>query len=230
MASVKQYETIANDWLEEDNLMLLECWARDGYTYKDIANRIGITEKQLRSWRTKYPEIKQALKYGREIVDYKVENALLKSALGYKTQETKVVVELDRETGELVKTRRETTTKEFSPNVTAIQVWLYNRCQDKWKKNRDAIVELGEEDSSLQITVTRATNRPKIDESDIPPEVRDTMSQKGNQDLTEDTWEDEDQTEINRQVTITKSKKKVPSIKEEQTQDLDYWPDDWSED
>ena len=30
-------ECIATDWLEEDNLMLLECWARDGYTFQDIA-------------------------------------------------------------------------------------------------------------------------------------------------------------------------------------------------
>ena len=34
-------ECIATEWLEEDNLMLLECWARDGYTFQDIANRIG---------------------------------------------------------------------------------------------------------------------------------------------------------------------------------------------
>ena len=34
-----------------------------------------------------YPDIDKALKAGREIIDYKVENALLKSALGYKTKE-----------------------------------------------------------------------------------------------------------------------------------------------
>ena len=93
MASVTKNECIATDWLEEENLMLLECWARDGYTLQDICNRIGIAMSTLTAWRKQYPEIDKALKNGREIVDYKVENALLKSALGYKTKEVKVVTE-----------------------------------------------------------------------------------------------------------------------------------------
>ena len=79
MASVSKTknECIATDWLEEDNLMLLECWARDGYTFQDIANRIGISLSTLRAWRAQYSDIDNALKKGREIIDYKVENALL---------------------------------------------------------------------------------------------------------------------------------------------------------
>ena len=90
MASETKNQCLATDWLEEDNLMLLECWARDGYTFEDIANRIGVSYSALRAWRKQYPEIDKALKSGREIIDYKVENALLKSALGYKTKEVKV--------------------------------------------------------------------------------------------------------------------------------------------
>ena len=86
MASATKNQCQATDWFEEENLMLLECWTRDGYTFEDIANKIGITTVALRTWRKQYPEIDKALKAGREIVDYKVENALLKSALGYKTK------------------------------------------------------------------------------------------------------------------------------------------------
>ena len=63
MASEKKTknECIATEWLEEDNLMLLECWARDGYTYQDVANRICITTKTLKHWRDTYPEIANAM-------------------------------------------------------------------------------------------------------------------------------------------------------------------------
>ena len=31
-----------DDWLTDDGLLLLESWARDGYTMTDISNKIGI--------------------------------------------------------------------------------------------------------------------------------------------------------------------------------------------
>ena len=81
---------VVDEWLEADGLMLIESWARDGYTVQDIATRIGVVQQTLRAWMNKYPEIKQAVNNGRELVDYKVENALLKAALGYKTKEVRV--------------------------------------------------------------------------------------------------------------------------------------------
>ena len=70
-----------NEWLEKDNLILLEGWARDGLTFEQIAHNIGINVTTLRDWRKKEPTISAILKKGREVVDYEVENALLKSAL-----------------------------------------------------------------------------------------------------------------------------------------------------
>ena len=70
-----------DEWLEKDNLILLEGWARDGLTFEQIAHNIGINVTTLRDWRKKEPTISAILKKGREVVDYEVENALLKSAL-----------------------------------------------------------------------------------------------------------------------------------------------------
>lgn len=70
-----------NEWLEKDNLILLEGWARDGLTFEQIAHNIGINVTTLRDWRKKEPTISAILKKGREVIDYEVENALLKSAL-----------------------------------------------------------------------------------------------------------------------------------------------------
>lgn len=196
MAEAKsQYNTRALDWLDEDKLMLLECWSRDGYTYKDIANRIGIQSCTLTSWMKKYPEIEKAVKSGREIVDYKVENALLKAALGYKTKETKVIIETDAKNRDVVRTVREVTEKDVAPNVTACQVWLYNRLPEKWKRNRDKIIELDEEDSTIQVSVVRAGKDESEDvvNSSIQVESKKQNSQKQeDKDYWPDDWEDEE--------------------------------------
>ena len=70
-----------DDWLQPDSLILLEGWARDGLTYEQIANNVGIDVTTLREWRKKDPTISTALKKGREVVDFEVENALLKNAM-----------------------------------------------------------------------------------------------------------------------------------------------------
>ena len=68
-------------WLEADGLLLLEGWARDGLTDEQIAYNMGITAKTLYEWKNKYSDISEALKKGKEVVDYEVENALLSKAL-----------------------------------------------------------------------------------------------------------------------------------------------------
>lgn len=69
------------EWLEPDGITLLEGWARDGLTDEQIAKNIGIAVSTLYDWKSKFPEFSKALKKGKEVVDFEVENALLKSAL-----------------------------------------------------------------------------------------------------------------------------------------------------
>lgn len=193
------YKVESLEWLDEDKLMLLECWSRDGYTYQDIADKIGITTRTLSMWREKHPEINEALNKGREIVDYKVENALLKAALGYKAKETRVVIETDRKRGDVVTTTRETLTRDVAPNVTACQVWLYNRLPDRWKRNRDKLVELTDEDSSIQVTVTRAAKddgEDKVNEQVVvkPKKAQQPAAEPEHDlDYWPDDWEDDDE-------------------------------------
>ena len=68
-------------WLEPDNLILLEGWARDGLTDEQIAKNMGVSASTLYEWKKRFLEISESLKKGKEVVDYEVENALLKSAL-----------------------------------------------------------------------------------------------------------------------------------------------------
>lgn len=150
-----------DEWLEDDKLMLLEAWSRDGYTRVQMAEMIGVRPATLSEWASKYEEIAKALKAGREVVDYKVENALLKSALGFTTKEIKVTIGKQIKNGQVIDIMKETTTKEIAPNVTACMAWLNNRRPDKWKRNRDRVIELEEEDNDLQITVVRGPKTNK---------------------------------------------------------------------
>lgn len=68
-------------WLTADSLILLEGWARDGLTDKQIAKNIGISEQTLNVWKKSYPSLSESLKKGKEVVDYEVQNALYKNAI-----------------------------------------------------------------------------------------------------------------------------------------------------
>ena len=70
------------EWLDQDKLILLQGWARDGLTDEQIAHNIGINKVTLYDWKKRFANFANALKKGKEIIDYYVENALLKRALG----------------------------------------------------------------------------------------------------------------------------------------------------
>lgn len=68
-------------WISPDGLLLLEGWARDGLSDEDVAGKMHIAPSTLYEWKKRFPEITEALKSGKELPDYKVENALYQSAL-----------------------------------------------------------------------------------------------------------------------------------------------------
>ncbi|MCC4470028.1 terminase [Limosilactobacillus reuteri] len=76
------------DWHSKEQLEKLVGWARDGLTDEQIAKNIGIRRPTLYAWKKAHPDIADALKKGKEVVDVEVENALLKRALGTTTKTT----------------------------------------------------------------------------------------------------------------------------------------------
>lgn len=125
-------------WLEPENLILIEGWARDGLTDEQIAKNMGVSVKTLYNWKTAYLPILQALKKGKEVVDRQVENALFKKAVGYKYTEVIKERKINPDTGECELIVTKEVTKEIPPDVTACIFWLKNRRPDKW---RDRIPE-----------------------------------------------------------------------------------------
>ena len=69
-------------WVEPEGLALLEGWAREGLTDEQIGQRMGVCPRTLYYWKKKFPEIGEALRKGKDVVDFQVESALLKNALG----------------------------------------------------------------------------------------------------------------------------------------------------
>lgn len=113
-------------WLEEDGLTLLCGWARSGLVDEQIAHNMGISCATLYDWKNRFPEIAEALKKGKEVVDIEVENALLRRALGYEYDE--VTTEYGQETKRV--------RKHVVPDVTAQIYWLKNRRPDIWRDRR----------------------------------------------------------------------------------------------
>lgn len=125
------------DWLDEDSLLKVQGWARDGLSNEQIAHNMGITFQTLYKWQDKYSELREALKKGKEVVDREVENALLKRAMGYEYDEVTQEPVTDKDTGitEMRVTKR--VTKQIAPDVTAQIFWLKNRKPDEFRDKRD---------------------------------------------------------------------------------------------
>lgn len=124
-----------HDWLEKDKLTLIEGWARTGLTDEQIANNIGIRRETLYDWINKHPNISNALKKGKEVADFEVENAMFKAALGYEHEEVKTYME-EYENGKKKK-KVEKTKKHVAPNVTAQIFWLKNRKPVEWRDRQE---------------------------------------------------------------------------------------------
>lgn len=222
-----------DDWLTDDGLLLLESWARDGYTMTDISNKIGIDKDCFLRWKDRYPEIRKAVSKGKELVDYQVENALLKSALGYKTKEVKVTTTMRY--GKVVETIKEVTDKEIAPSVPAIQMWLYNRNKDKWKNmnNAKGMFDDMEEDSSIEITVTRA-NKNETTNGDAPSASDDDYDTAVEEKEVKVRKRTKAETEaVEKSKKNKKAKQAADTVVEEESDnqevDLDEWPEDWED-
>lgn len=78
------------DWITKDKLRLIEGWKRNGLTDEQIASNIGINKTTLYDWSKRFPEFSNSLKKGLEEANIAVENALFKSACGYKSNDDRI--------------------------------------------------------------------------------------------------------------------------------------------
>lgn len=119
-----------DDWLTEESLIVIEGWARQGLTDEQIAKNMGIRRSTFYEWLKKFPDISVALKKGKAPVDFEVENALLKRALGFEYEETETIIE---EVDGKQKKRIKKIKKVALPETSAAIFWLKNRKTEQWR-------------------------------------------------------------------------------------------------
>lgn len=132
----------ASKWPQiQEKLRLVEEMARKGLTEEQISKNLGIARSSLSEYKRQYPELLEALKRGREAIVTEIENALVKRALGYDYQESKVSIRVID--GREVKFT-EKVTKYQAPDVAACIVLLKNKDSHNWS-NDPAKLELEKE-------------------------------------------------------------------------------------
>ena len=162
MARISIYEQWEKDGELKDKLILIQGMARDGLTQQQIANNLGISIDTLIENKKKYSEFNDALKKGKEVVDFEVENALLKKALGYTITLNKQKVTKD---GDVVDITEEV---HVPPDTTAQIFWLKNRKKEQWREK----VEVVKTDEDLQninkniSNIANLLNNPKPNRSE----------------------------------------------------------------
>lgn len=131
-----------DEWLTENGLLSIEGWARDGFSYSQIAQNIGISESTFYKWKSENPEISEALKKGRRPVQVSIENAFYSKCEWNEVEEVReeVTVHPDGST-----TKRKIKQRRWIPPDTGALIFaLKNLKGDKW---RDKPVFVDKDDS-----------------------------------------------------------------------------------
>ena len=147
-------------WLSEEGLILIEGWARDGLTDKQIAQNMGVSRSTLNEWKKKYPDILDTLKRGKAVIDYEVENALLKRALGFRYKEIIKEPKKNAKTGQTELTVVKEIIKEALPDTTAQIFWLKNRRPDKWRDKAENVID-NKSDNEIKINIASTRDKNK---------------------------------------------------------------------
>lgn len=66
----------------KEKFPLIEGWAKEGLTDEQISRNLGISKVTFYKYKASCSELNELLKKSKEVVDYEVENALYKSAIG----------------------------------------------------------------------------------------------------------------------------------------------------
>lgn len=124
-----------------ESLESIRTWALEGCTEKEIARRLGVSDRTFRRYKEKNGAILTALDNRNIEANMNVELMLLKCALGYEYEEEEVTKErittFDEEGRKVIKEipRVVKVKKKALPNIQAQKYWLNNRNLNHWKDN-----------------------------------------------------------------------------------------------
>lgn len=127
-------------WLSSDGIELLSGWRREGIPLGVIAMQyVGCSESTLKRWSRESRDMANALMVSQDVTNARVEQALLKRALGYTDEQ----VQEELVEGQMVVTKR--TKTPVPPDVKACLSWLYSRRSDRWRAQQEPVDNLADE-------------------------------------------------------------------------------------
>lgn len=114
----------------------------------DLAELFGVTKTTINNWKNEFPSFKEALQAGKDEFDSgKVENALLRRALGFEYKEVKTALD---ENGKAIPDQTVITQKQALPDTGACAFWLKNRNPARWRDKQEQVIH--DERSDLDLS------------------------------------------------------------------------------
>lgn len=128
-------------WRTELGLGRIEEFCENGLDDGELARAMEITDRTLRDWKKRFPEIPQAITRGRGGARVQIKNALFERAKGgYRTVKKPMkrrIREYDETTGRCIREEEIIDLAEetiyIPPDTNAIKFWLTNRDPEHWQ-------------------------------------------------------------------------------------------------
>lgn len=109
-------------------------WLINGANDDNIIHNLGIHKDTFYKYIKEKTEFSDLIKNGRIAIVAQLRSALIKKAMGFEYQESKIIEREDPDTGEKVKTV-ETYNKKALPDVAALNLALKNYDPDNWSND-----------------------------------------------------------------------------------------------
>ncbi|MCP3776563.1 transposase [Paenibacillus sp. MZ04-78.2] len=114
-------------------------WCQEGLTNEQMCEKLGIAPASWYEYASKHPMFAELINWGKSVTIARVENSLLKTAMGYEYEEIKTIVEEDKNGKK--RTRIEKVKRHQPPNPTAMIFYLKNRAPNEWNDRREIVVD-----------------------------------------------------------------------------------------
>lgn len=109
-------------------------WLINGASDENIYRNLGISYQTFYKHLNEKTEFSELIKNGRVAIVAQLRSALIKKAMGFEYQESKIIERTDPETGEKHQTV-ETYSKKALPDVAALNLALKNYDPDNWSND-----------------------------------------------------------------------------------------------
>lgn len=126
-------------------------WAESGATEKEMCDALGIALSTFNEYKSKYTELTDALRAGRQKVVLEIKAALYKKALGFEYEEKRGI----KKNGEIVSTE---VFVRYSPPDTTAAAMLLRNYDEEWRDKDSASTDFKRQEVEIKKALAEANN------------------------------------------------------------------------